>query len=160
MIFILFGCFSRGKGHCPSRLGRVIPGSFSPDGAGDIWNSFRISDEFFLRFEEFYFIYYEVFAFLFSHMLFWLWKFSFLMESWDCLGIFFTMSFKLTACGDQGSLFLLCVVLNRASRIGAAVEDLTVDEWWILIAACFYFWHKGQMIFFFFFNLRFVRCFL
>ena len=50
------------------------------------------------------------------------------------------MSFTLTARGDQGSLFFLCVVLNRASRSCAAraVEDLTVDEWRILIAVCFF----------------------
>ena len=58
------------------------------------------------------------------------------------------MSFTLAARGDQGSLFFLCVVLNRASRSGAAraVEDLTVDEWRILIAVCFSFDIKPQLM--------------
>ena len=52
--------------------------------------------------------------------------------------IVFMISFMLTACCDQVSLFFFYVFLNRASRSGAAVEDLIVDECRIFMTVCLF----------------------
>ena len=50
----------------------------------------------------------------------------------------------------QDSLFFLCVVINRASRSGAAVKDFTVVEWRISFKTYF----KVH------FNINFIRIIL